>query len=535
MSRALVDVRVLQREFLLAISRAMTAELDLHDLLRLILKSAVELVSGKAGLIALMDEGGELLQVAAVYGIPPDLVDHFAPLVRGVPYREDSEGEAFPELKNQLNHIMREADLGLTQVIRLPLSIGGTVTGLIYVFQSGNYYFVEDAPNLLRSFAEQAAIAVRNARLYQEVKQEKQRLGAILERSADGVMILDRHLGITVFNQALSYMTGWPATEAIGRKHDEVIEWISLKTDSDLQSALENDWPLPNAANLYVEGEARRHKDDACHGDQSTISLGVTYAPILDADGRITDIIANVRDLTRYREEEALQKTFISVISHELKTPVSIIKGYAGTLRRPDAHWSPEVLDESLVVIEEEADNLNSLIDNLLEVSRLQAGTFALEISDEVSLPRLAEGVARRFMPHTSGHEIKVTFSDHYPTVIGDARRLTQVLNNLVSNAIKYSPEGGTIAIIGEVHPEHVTVSVCDEGIGIPARDHGRLFQKFARLDNALSRKTEGTGLGLYLSRAIIEAHGGRIWFHSNSDNTPGAPGTTFTFSLPRD
>lgn len=535
MSRALVDIRILQREYLLAISRAMTAELDVHDLLRLILKSAVELVSGQAGMIALTDDGGETLRVAAVYGIPPHLVDHFAPLVRGVPYREGHEGEIYPELANQLKSIAREANLGLTQVIRLPMSIGGVVIGLIYIFQSGNYYFVEDAPNLLRSFAEQAAIAVRNARLYQQVYQEKQRLDAILERSADGVMILDRNLQITVFNQALSQMTGWPATEAIGRNHDDVIEWLSLKSESDLQSALENHWPLPNAAYLYVEGEARRHQDSSCQSDRSTINLGITYAPLMDSDGRMTDIIANVRDLTRYREEEALQKTFISIISHELKTPVSIIKGYAGTLRRPEGHWSPEILDESLIVIEEEADNLNALIDNLLEVSRLQAGTFTLEISDEVNLPKLAETVARRFTTQTTNHSIEVNFPAGFPTVIGDERRLTQVLNNLVSNAIKYSPDGGRILIRGEVHPEHITVAVCDEGIGIPTRDQHRIFQKFSRLDNALSRKTEGTGLGLYLSRAIIEAHHGRIWFQSNSDNESGALGTTFTFSLPRD
>lgn len=535
MSRALVDVRILQREFLLAISRAMTAELDLHDLLRLILKSSVELVSGKAGLIALFNESGETLQVAAVYGIPPHLVDLFAPLVREVPYNEDHERETFLELKDQLQHIMRKTDLGLAQVIRLPLNIGGQVIGLIYVFQSGSYYFVEDAPNLLRSFAEQAAIAVRNARLYQAVKHEKQRSDAILEQSADGVMILDRNLRITVFNKALSYMTGWPASEAIRRDHDEVIDWIKLNSESDLNGALAHEWPLPNAAHLYVEGEARRYQGGNQGNDHASINLGITYAPLMDENGQMTNIIANVRDLTRYREEEALQKTFISIVSHELKTPVSIIKGYANTLHRPDANWSPEILHESLVVIEEEADNLNSLIDNLLEVSRLQAGTFTLEISDEVSLAKIAETVARRFSTQTTTHQIIIKFPDDFPMVIGDERRLTQVLNNLVSNAIKYSPDGGRISISGEIHPEHVTVSVSDEGIGIPARDQGRLFQKFARLDNALSRKSEGTGLGLYLSRAIIEAHHGRIWFRSNNDKGSRASGTTFTFSLPRD
>ena len=146
----------------------------------------------------------------------------------------------------------------------------------------------------------------------------------------------------------------------------------------------------------------------------------------------------------------------------------------------------------------------------------------------------MAESVARRFLTQTAIHTIKTEFPDDFPTVIGDERRLTQVLNNLVSNAIKYSPEGGQITIKGQIHPEHVTVSVCDEGIGISARDQNRIFQKFSRLDNALSRKTEGTGLGLYLSRAIVEAHHGRIWLQNNSDTTPGANGTTFTFSLPR-
>lgn len=533
MGRALVDVRILQREYLLAISRALTAELELPDVLRIILRSAVELVAGRAGIIALQDDQEERLRVAAVYGIPTSLVKEFYPLLTDLPPLDGAEQEA--ELTRRLRQAAASADLGLSRMIRLPMVIGDQIVGVVYVFLAGQgagYYIREDAVALLRAFAEQAAIAVRNARLYQQIYQEKQRLDAIIEQSADGVMILDPDLRIKVFNKALSRLTGWRPEEAIGRYHREIFAWQKLRTDMDLETALAAGWPFPGAAHLYVEGDLKRLYDEydpmAVGG---TVSLGITYAPLMDEYGRMTDIIAGVRDLTRYREEEELQKTFISVVSHELKTPVSIIKGYAGTLRRQDANWSPEVVEESLKVIEEEADNLTNLIDSLLEVSRLQAGNFSLEVSDDVMLPRIVERVVERFKTQTDKHTFEIDFPKDFPPVWGDERRLTQVMNNLISNAIKYSPDGGEIIVRGEVHPRHVTVSVQDQGLGIPEQDQHKIFQKFTRLDNALSRKTEGTGLGLYLSKAIIEAHHGRIWFHNN----PDGPGTTFTFSLPRD
>ena len=210
-------------------------------------------------------------------------------------------------------------------------------------------------------------------------------------------------------------------------------------------------------------------------------------------------------------------------------TPVSIIKGYAGTLRRQEANWPEEVLDEYYPVIEEEADQLTELIDRLLDASRLQAGTFKLEM-DEIGLPKMAQAVTRKFSSQTDSHTFEVDFPRDFPVVRGDERRLTQVFNNLISNAIKYAPEGGEIRVSGEVRPDHVLVSVEDQGIGIPEHEEHRIFEKFARLDNALSRKTEGTGLGLFLTKAIIEAHDGQIWFSSQID-----AGTTFTFCLPRE
>ena len=523
----LVDYRVRQREYLLAISRALTSELDLADVLRIIVQASVEFISGRAGAIVLADPGEEAFRIAAIYGLQREHFNRFRPLLDGLPYRAGAEEEVVPELTRRIRRVAKEADIGVTQVLRLPMLSGDNLIGMIYVFQTGTYQISSDAANLLQSFADQAAIAVKNARLYQEVINEKQRLDAILEQNADGVMILDHQLNITRFNPSLSHMTGWERDEALGVPHREVFDWQNLRTELTLETAIANGWPLPGAAHLYVEGELRRR-------DEDSISLGITYAPLLNNRGNMSSIIANVRDLTRYRQEEELQKTFISVVSHELKTPVSIIKGYAGTLGREDAQWPASVTQEYASVIEEEADRLTELIDNLLEASRLQSGTFELELDSNVDLSDMAADTVRRFENQTSNHNFEIAFPNDFPLVRGDERRLTQVFNNLISNAIKYSPEGGRIEVVGRVHADYVTVSIRDQGIGIPEHQQHKIFEKFSRLDNALSRKTEGTGLGLFLTKSIIEAHDGSIWFSGNSDQAAAdVPGTTFTFSLP--
>jgi signal transduction histidine kinase len=210
-----------------------------------------------------------------------------------------------------------------------------------------------------------------------------------------------------------------------------------------------------------------------------------------------------------------------------LKTPVALIKGYVGTLRRDDVSWDREIVQDSLEVIEEETDRLTELIENLLDASRLQAGGLKLNLCDIV-FDAFAESLAERFRTQTSKHEIVVDFPDEFPVVMVDEDRLGQVLSNLLSNAIKYSPNGGEIRISGQVRPEQVIICVQDQGPGIAPGDIPHVFDRFYRADEA-SRTTKGAGLGLYLTRAIIEAHGGRIWV----DPRPGN-GARVCFSLPR-
>src|SRR5262249_41754446 len=156
----------------------------------------------------------------------------------------------------------------------------------------------------------------------------------------------------------------------------------------------------------------------------------------------LRNVIANVIDITHFREAEKMKSTFVSVVSHELKTPVALIKGYAGTLRREDARWDSKTIQQSLAVIEEEADPLTGLSENLLAASKLQADGMRLTNVGDVNLAAIADRSAERFQTQTKNHKIVVDFPDNFPIVQGDETRLRQVIDNLVNNAIKYSPKG---------------------------------------------------------------------------------------------
>ena len=226
---------------------------------------------------------------------------------------------------------------------------------------------------------------------------------------------------------------------------------------------------------------------------------------------------------------EEMQSTFVSIVSHELQTPVAIIKSYAATLAREDAVWPPETIQRVSRNIEEECDRLHRLITDLLDLSRIQAGRVAMRVGS-VDLPQIAVEIIDQLGPRAPQHGIRATFPPGFPLIRGDADQLRRALFNLVQNAIKYSPDGGEILIAGETAlPSHVMVRVIDHGVGIAPGEEERIFERFHRVDNRLSRTTAGVGLGLYITQSIVSSHGGRIWAES-----PGpSRGSTFTMLLP--
>ena len=520
----LPDYRVRQRDYLLNISRAITAQLDLGEVLRMVLQAATSMLSAEVGIIALRENSA--FRTRAIIGFEPEQAPLFDTLLQELPALPARRDEDIQQFHTRMRSIARRMDPALRQVVALPMAVADDMLGVIFIFRAYAGAPTQNDYGLLQSFADQAAIAVHNARMYAFANQERQRLAAILEHSADGVMILDAQLRVERWNRALTTMTGWGADQATGRHHDTVIRWRRREIGPSLTEAVRQGWPGPRAGQgapdtIYVEGDLERL-------DGSALSVGITYAALTDGAGNLLNVIANVRDITHFREAERLKSTFVSVVSHELKTPVALIKGYADALNRDDAEWDRKTIQNGLTVIEEEADRLAELIENLLAASKLQAESMKLTY-DDVNLPALARRSIERFQTQTTRHTLSASFPDDFPIIRGDSRRLHQVIDNLVSNAIKYSPRGGPITIAGDFNGTTVRVSVRDRGIGLPPDQLERVFERFYRVDNGLTQKAPGTGLGLYLANAVIKAHGGRIWAENNPDG-----GSTFRFILPR-
>ncbi len=517
----LLDFRVRQRDFLLEISRAITAQLELSEVLKRVLNASVVMLGGQVGLITLRDTNGDY-RVRATMGVDsarvPEMNEQLQQVFAG-------ESLDYDTLYAKLGEIATTLDKRLKQPFALPLIFAGEPLGLLIIFRAYVATATPDDMQVLESFADQAAIAVHNAQLYERIDHERRRLAAILQHSADGVMILDAQARILSINRALERMTGWRSADAVGRDQDEVITWKKLES-GDLKKAIDEGWPFNRADDapdsVYVEGDLLRK-------DGLTLSIGIVYSPLLTTEGHLSNIVANVRDITNFRQAQEMQNVFISTISHELKTPVALIKGHAATLRRDDVEWDKDVVREYSAVIEDEADRLAVLIENLLTTSKIQAQrTLELNL-DDVRLDQLAARAVERFQTQTAKHRFKLNFPADFPIIQGDEQRLRQVLDNLLSNAIKYSPDGGLIEVGGIVDDQTVTVYVRDQGVGMTESDQERVFDRFYRVDDALSRRTQGTGLGLFLAKSIVEAHGGTMRVESQ----PGQ-GSTFNFTLPQ-
>jgi signal transduction histidine kinase len=233
------------------------------------------------------------------------------------------------------------------------------------------------------------------------------------------------------------------------------------------------------------------------------------------------------RQARALKEAAQLKFDVVSMLSHEMRTPLTSIKGYASALLLDDVSWDAASSVEFLQSIEAEADHLTKLIADILEAAAMEAGELRLDL-EPILVSRIAKRVIDKLAIHGAGHRFVLMFPPDFPVVEADAHRIEQVLTNLVDNAVKYSPDGGMVLVRGEMSAREVTVSVVDQGMGIAPEHLNKLFERFFRAVPDHRRRIVGTGLGLPIADAIVRAHGGRIW----ASSVVGG-GTTLSFSLP--
>ncbi len=374
----------------------------------------------------------------------------------------------------------------------------------------------------LHLFIAQLATSLRFALKARSLLKEQARFAAVFQYSAAGILTVDTALRIIDFNPAMEHLTGWRESEVLGQFYFTVLR------PKDRQG---NDLGLQDSAILQAfAGRTIVNREMILSTrDNQPLSVLVTASCVRSEKGEPINGILNVRDITREQQQEEQRSTFISVISHELKTPIAIIKGYASTLARPDARLEAQSLRSRLIAIEEEADRLNKLVGNLLYASRIQANGLQMDISP-LDLGPLIEKVVRRLKIKSPGITVHIDLPESLPPVMADAERIEEVLQNLLDNAVKYSPQQQTFRVSCYATGEEVITSVSDSGMGISLREQEQIFDRFHRIGDPLSQATPGAGLGLYICRAIVEAHGGHIWVESTLRK-----GSTFSFSLPRE
>ena len=336
------------------------------------------------------------------------------------------------------------------------------------------------------------------------------------EATDDGLILFDAKRTVVALNLAAATMVGCTEEEVIGHPCRDVF------------GCKEEGQGLCNTEPCMLEGlecagpEGFRHSITLRRRDEREYSLDVTRQALTP-----NLFLFTLRDMTAQGQLERIKAEFVAQVAHELSSPLTVILGYSDILARPDLLDEP--IESYVETIGSEARRLARLVNDLLDFSRMDTGRFRLDMA-WVDMAELADEVVGLYTQQYRAHQLLVEVSGDLPMVYADPHRVRQVLINLISNAVKYSPSGGKVAVALTTSDEPVEmwVSVQDEGLGIEAEDQEHVFAAFFRASQHLPQLIEGLGLGLTVSKALVEAHDGRIWVESE----PGH-GSTFTFSLP--
>jgi signal transduction histidine kinase len=509
---------------LTAIAAQVNCTQDLDELLSGALRTALEVIGEESGEIYLLDEEGHELALHTHQGQSQPFVTDEATIGAG----ECICGLAVQSrqvvvVDNLSNHPARSRAAclreGFHSCIHLPLLARGEVLGLLNVHSPNPRMFTPADEELLTAIGNQIGIAIANAQLIDDAERRRATLDSVMNSLVDGLILFNRRGQIAYLNPCAETMLDLPALTLMGQALD------------GMEQSLAERIAQPDQVLAQLRAAAREPQEavavEFALSTAKARTLQARFFLIKDVAGEDLGIGLLLHDITKEKELDEMKSQLLSTVSHELRTPLASIKGFATTLLREDVKWEEPTRREFLAIIDQESDRLTELIGNLLEMSRVEAGTLRVE-PEPTDLRPIIEETAAEFQMMTHNHQIQLSLPPALPLVQADPRRARQVLRNLVENAVKYSPEGGAITIETDVTADHVQISVTDQGIGIEPQHLDHIFNRFFQVDSASTRQVGGSGLGLSICRAIVEAHGGLVWAESQA-----GVGSTFFFTIP--
>ena len=525
-------------EALYRITSELGATLDLDHLLQRALELVNEAVKGSRGAILLVDPAsGFLVYRAAVGGDQPLPRRGKATRFRkGVGLAgwalETGQSVIVPDISQHPRWDVQPGRKVTPQsALAAPLVSGEDALGVLVLYHPEVGYFTEDHLRLVEAAATQVAQAIGNAELYRLISDQAERLGAmlraqqeeysksqaILESIADGVVFHDPQGRVRLVNAAAGQILGARPETLQGQ---------------DIRSLLGAFDPAGReAVRLAMETVLKKQQPQSV---QTTVQpedrvVSAHLAPVVTANGEMLGVVTVLRDVTREIEADRAKSEFVSTVSHELRTPMTSIKGYTDLLIMGTVGELNPQQQHFLEVIKGNADRLTALINDLLDISRIETGRLRLEIQPMQFQDVVSEVISSlRGKAEEKGLTLKTEVPEDLPVVMADRSRITQVLTNLADNAVRYTPEGGKVVVSASVAEATLLVHVRDTGIGISREEQGRIFERFYRSDDPRVQDTEGTGLGLAIVKSLVEMHGGRVWVQSELGK-----GSTFSFAIP--
>ena len=522
---------------LTAIAAQVNCTQNLDEILKGALQTTVEVVGVDAAEVFIIDQESGKLILSVGHGLSDQFVADEAILDSDECLCGLAAGSHVPVLAaNVTDHPARTRPNclreGFQSLVCLPLQARGHVLGLLNVQSRAYREFSPEDQELLTAIGNQIGIAIENARLIDDAEHRRATLDSVMRSLVDGLLLVDRRGQVTYANPCAETMLGLAGADLIGQPLSKI--------DKELARRVGKSGPLlarllPAAGALTdgegpvraVEFELPATPAPGTSAKDNIRTLQARLFPIRDSGSIQLGRGLLLRDTTREKELDRLKSQLLSTVSHELRTPLASIKGFATTLLRQDVAWDDDTRREFLAIIDQESDRLSELIGNLLDMARVEAGTLRVE-PEPTSLRPIVEETVRTYSVMTSQHQFQIEMPRRLPQVMADPRRVRQVLRNLLENAVKYSPAGGPITVTAEVRPDAVQIGVTDRGIGIQPEHLDRVFDRFCQVDSASTRKVGGSGLGLSICKAIVEAHKGRIWV----DSRVGV-GSSFYFTLP--